>query len=155
MILITTVTTIRKWVGNDHQLQFANATNSHKEQTAKSSQNTFCFIIFVFTFCLTTQSIHSLCLTPLQAMPAAYAFSARPCWQHTSACWQGSSLQTWMSAPFRHQPHYILLQVPSPSVHAYVVCLLPWTFRWQLHGYCRVFPQRRSRNPNGRYCWTP
>lgn len=84
-----------KWAGNDHQLQFANAMNIHKEQTVKSSQNIFCLILFIrFTFCLTTQSVCSPCLTPLLAMPAAYAFSARPCWQHTLACRQGNSLQT-------------------------------------------------------------
>ena len=44
MILITTGTTIRKWAGNDHQLQFANAINNHKEQMAKSSENIFCLI---------------------------------------------------------------------------------------------------------------
>ena len=80
MILITTVTTIRKWAGNDHQQQFANAMNNHKEQTAKSSQNIFCLILFIrFTFCSTTQSVRSPCLTPLLAMLVAYAFSVQPC----------------------------------------------------------------------------
>ena len=101
-----------KWAGNDHQLQFANAMNIHKEQTVKSSQNIFCLILFSrFTFCLTTQSVdlrssslatrhspnkfasalaaqsvRSPCLTPLLAMPAVYAFSALPFWQHISVC---------------------------------------------------------------------